>query len=128
MLKHLCDWGTQTRNNILQMLESPILYSANVGEIDGLNNVMARAARINRLPDANRLQTLELIKLAWEKVDIFNSTADAYKTFSNVTYMFFLLVSLSTAVVTCISLNKRDILYRQLLRILVRVTAGRDGA
>jgi len=119
MLHHQGDWETQTMNNILQMLESPIFFSANVGDIDGLNKVMARAARINRLPDANSLQTLELIKLAWEKVDIFNSTADAYKAFSNVTYMCFLLISLFTAVVTCISLNKPDILSREVLRILV---------
>ena len=32
--------------------------------------MLSRAARINRLPDHNRLQTMELLKAAWEKIDV----------------------------------------------------------
>jgi len=90
----------------ISLLESENLYSKNISDIEGIKATMKKVAKMDRLPDENSLEGMQIVQMAWDKVDIFNSSSSSFKTYAKLTYTLQLLLGLSVAVITVISLNE----------------------
>ena len=59
----------------MSMLDSKSMYSKNLCDIDGIKATLKKVAKIDRLPDDNSHEGMQIVQMAWDKVDIFNSSS-----------------------------------------------------
>jgi len=91
--------------NTLGVLESPLTYSGSIVDIEKMRREITRLARINRLPEANSMQTMELLKAAWDKVDVFTHAAFRFKVLAKLLYVALLIITLIVTTIITLGLN-----------------------
>jgi hypothetical protein len=58
---------------------SPLTFSRKLEDVGGCATVLQRLARIERLPPGDGREALAVLRVAWDKTDLFNSLAGRYK-------------------------------------------------
>ena len=65
------DLGAQSYNDLVEAFSSSLMHSCNLSHLQHIARTIHQVARIDRLPDANSFEGLQVLMRAWEKVDIF---------------------------------------------------------
>lgn len=71
----------------INMLESSFLYSKNITDLEGITATIKKVAKIDRLPEDNTVEGMQIVQMAWDKVDIFNAESQSQKTVAKLTYV-----------------------------------------
>jgi len=93
----------------MSMLESKHLYSRNISDLEGIKATIKLVAKIDRLPDDNTYEGMQVIQMAWDKVDIFNAESSKQKLLAKVMYVALLIIGSAISIVTVLSLNKASL-------------------
>ncbi|CAE8594301.1 unnamed protein product [Polarella glacialis] len=76
------------------------VYACNIHNRNQVDKVLHKVARIDRLPKGNTLETMILLRWAWNLVDIFDEHAFRYKMVSKAAYLVLLLIGIAVVVIT----------------------------
>ncbi|CAE8737759.1 unnamed protein product [Polarella glacialis] len=76
------------------------VYACNIHNRNQVDKVLHKVARIDRLPKGNTLETMILLRWAWNLVDVFDEHAFRYKTVSKAAYLVTLLIGIAVVVIT----------------------------
>lgn len=112
-------YDSTCRKNIHTVLTSPKTFSANLADLPRLQKMLVQIPNLNRLPEANELTTMELLRSAWDFVDIYTYEADRMKTMAKFTYYVLMLLGLLISTVTVVSLNRPDLVPAEWLNLVV---------
>lgn len=112
-------WNVQSYVSVYNLLTSPKVYSGNIYEPDKLINIINKVAKIDRLPTHNSIEALEIIRSAWDNVDIFTYTAYRYKWLTKLSYFLLLLLSVSITTATLVSFDTGTLSPKDLKPIIV---------
>mmetsp|Transcript_45158 Transcript_45158/g.96430 ORF Transcript_45158/g.96430 Transcript_45158/m.96430 type:complete len:1194 (-) Transcript_45158:40-3621(-) len=85
---------------VYDILSCDKIKTGNIFDLKEAERVMNNMAQNDRLPNENNLQTLLLIRRAWTLHDLYMWKARKYKSFSRLSYLVILLLSIITVIVT----------------------------
>lgn len=91
--------GTMDWLGMFDMFTRPNVFSGSVHDIIHLKKSMANIAKIDRLPDANSLESLKAIRDAWDHVELYNRVATAYKNIANLCYVLLLCLGILVTII-----------------------------
>jgi hypothetical protein len=93
--------GSEEIMDIEEIISAECMSSGSLDDLDGLRQIVRNeASRMDRLPKANSLEALEIIKDAWNVVDIATHVAKQYKLIAKASYVFLLFLGLLLTVIT----------------------------
>lgn len=96
---------TDNMMNLRRTLKSHKLYSGNLRNPKKLAQVLNQVARINRLPDANTHEGMQVLRLAWDSIDRYTYQANRSKQIAKASYFLMLLIAALTNVVVVVSVS-----------------------
>ncbi len=73
---------------------SPDQFSGNLFDQGSLSSVLAKIAKIDRLPTENSLGGLNALSYAWDTVDICNYVANQMKIVTKVEFSYYSISSM----------------------------------
>ena len=76
------------------------IFSVNLDDCDKLSRVINKVARIDRLPQENSFEAIQIIQRAWERVDIYTHVARQCKLLAKCIYILLLLNGMAITIVT----------------------------
>ena len=77
-----------------ELLMSSNVYSASIHDTSEIQRIFSRVAKIDRLPEANSLESNLTIQDAWDHVDLYYACSSLYKRLTKVVYAALLLVGI----------------------------------
>lgn len=80
------------------ILSSGNTFSGSLFDLDGIKQILASVAKIDRLPSSNSLSALRSIQDAWDYVEIYHAVADGYKHVTKISYVILLLIGILVTV------------------------------
>lgn len=86
-------WPSSLYMAACSLLSSPCVFSANLESLDDISRMINKVAKIDRLPSSNSPEELEVLKMSWDNVDIFNHTASHYKIVAKAAYLLLILIA-----------------------------------
>jgi len=72
-------WDLPAWTAVKELMGSPLTFSRKLEDVSGCATVLQRLARIERLPPGDGREALAVLRVAWDKTDLFNSLAGRYK-------------------------------------------------
>jgi hypothetical protein len=97
---YLDDWLRPIWSMCYDILSSPNVYGANLKNLDAVANLINQIVKRDRLPQSNSLQSMQMLRRAWNIVDICAYNAKQFKIISKVTYLLNLLLGLCIIALT----------------------------
>ena len=91
--------------NLRRTLKSSKLYSGNLRNPKQLAQVLNQVARIDRLPDANTHEGMQILRQAWDSVDCYTYQATRSKRIAKASYFLMLFIAALTNVVVVVSVS-----------------------
>ena len=85
------------------LLTAPNVYVGNTNDLSQLSNQIDEIAQIDRLPKTNTLETMYVIRQAWDQVDIYMYVAYTYKRMAVWSFILLLVVGVAIVTITVIS-------------------------
>ena len=104
-----------------QLMNSRSTFSGSLQEPQSLAREIQRISNMDRLPANNTLESLRLICLAWNEVDIYTAEANRCKTIAKVAYVMLLLAAMTTTYVATTHLNHPDHITKEQMSVTVVV-------
>eukprot|EP00933_Yihiella_yeosuensis_P005238 TRINITY_DN109717_c0_g1_i1.p1 TRINITY_DN109717_c0_g1~~TRINITY_DN109717_c0_g1_i1.p1 ORF type:complete len:1269 (-),score=306.07 TRINITY_DN109717_c0_g1_i1:84-3419(-) len=104
---------------VYEILKSRHVYSGNLHHLGKVEKQLFNIARIDRLPEANSLEGLVLLRRAWTLCDVFVLTAWYYKRISKISYFIMLVLGVLIVAVTVAGSLYPDLLSENLQRNLL---------
>lgn len=82
--------------SVSEMFLSGSTYVASLYDLNSINRIIRKVAKIDRLPDSNSLEANLMIRDAWDHVDLYHINANTYKQITKLTYLCMLLLGIFT--------------------------------
>ena len=101
------------------MLLSSKLYTGNLCDKKRLEQIMQQVTMSSRLPEHNSIEATRILLQAWDSVDLFVAEARRSKIMAKTSYFLLLLIGVAAIVMTTTSINRPDIIGKDLRGALV---------
>lgn len=102
-----------------RLLSSDNVYAGNVFEPGVLLEQVNRVARIDRLPSTNSPEALEILRVAWDSVDIFSQSAKHFKGITKFCFRAQLFLGVFTTCLVTFTYNEPDHFEQEQLKVVV---------
>jgi len=114
---------SQLYDNCVALFRSSSTYSNSLEDLSSISNTINKVARIDRLPSANTYEAMHVLRIAWERVDVYTRVSLVCKRIAKLIYISAILLTIAVTVVTTLSLNRPDVLSHETLdRIIIALT------
>ena len=84
--------------SLTELFLSNTTYCASLYDLTGVNRIIRKVAKIDRLPDSNSLEANLMIRDAWDHVDLYHVNANTYKLITKLAYFSILLIGILTTI------------------------------
>jgi hypothetical protein len=98
------------------LLACPEVHAQNLYDREEISKLIHNVAKIDRLPSANNIESLHIIRSCWDSVDIFIAKSAYNKVLSKTLYFLLLVVGVATTTMSIVRLNRPDIITEEVLQ------------
>lgn len=109
--------------DLFDLITSTHTYSGSIFDIDQLKKTLGSVARIDRLPAANSLEALRILRNAWDCFELYGMAATRYKFIAKLTYIMFIVLGIA---ITAFVLT--EVVYGFTSRLIVLILSLAGGA
>lgn len=88
--------------DLLANKNNNVVFSGSLFDFEELKRIMGSIAKIDRLPQANSIEALKIIRDSWDHVEIYHTAANSYKIIAKISYVALLLIGIFITVIALI--------------------------
>ena len=98
-------WHPDSYNEWMAFLTNERVIAGNLENVSQARRKLLQIAKLDRLPDENTYESLVVLRDCWNKVDMFNRSADTCKIGSKSAFLLLIFLTAATTIVIVIDLN-----------------------